>query len=217
MVSNESHHGWIHLNIKITLKKTKSTLANSLQRPLEELGSSRVVEMVPVKGGIGSIWAPPEGKDYKWYISGIFPANWGMDYATDPTFYGNQKQPLIWGLKFWCCLAMMVGQSNPYPQLLPWQRAKDHEHKTPNPNWKSKPHRRYRWLGFANVWCLEKVPNIFSKMVGFSWWFTMVQSVKNNLKNKSKLIFTLEATLSAPPFPHRWHTLGTVGTCPIYV
>ncbi len=27
--------------------------------------------------------------DYKWYISGIFPANWGMDYATDPTFYGN--------------------------------------------------------------------------------------------------------------------------------
>ena len=29
---------------------------------------------------------PQEGKDYKWYISGIFPANWGMDYATDPTF-----------------------------------------------------------------------------------------------------------------------------------
>ena len=25
---------------------------------------------------------PPEGKDYKWYISGIFPANWVMDYAT---------------------------------------------------------------------------------------------------------------------------------------
>ena len=24
----------------------------------------------------------------------FFPANWGMDYATDPTFYGNQKQPL---------------------------------------------------------------------------------------------------------------------------
>ena len=33
-----------------------------------------------------SIFHPPEGKDYKWYISGIFPANWGMDYATDPTF-----------------------------------------------------------------------------------------------------------------------------------
>ena len=29
----------------------KSTLANSLPRPLEELGSSRVVEMVPLEGG----------------------------------------------------------------------------------------------------------------------------------------------------------------------
>ncbi len=35
---------------------------------------------VPIKGGIGSIFHPPRfGKDYKWYISGIFPANWGMD------------------------------------------------------------------------------------------------------------------------------------------
>ena len=40
----------------------------------------------PSKGGIGSIFHPPEGKDYRWYISGIFPANWGMDYAIDPTF-----------------------------------------------------------------------------------------------------------------------------------
>ena len=23
---------------------------------------------------------PPEGKDYKWYISGIFPANWGINF-----------------------------------------------------------------------------------------------------------------------------------------
>ena len=22
---------------------------------------------------------PNEGKDYKWYISGIFPANWGVE------------------------------------------------------------------------------------------------------------------------------------------
>ena len=43
--------------------------------------------LVPVKGGIGS-------EDYKRNISGKKPANWGMDYATDPTFYGNQKQPL---------------------------------------------------------------------------------------------------------------------------
>ena len=27
--------------------------------------------LVPQKGGIGSIWGPPEGKDCKWYISGI--------------------------------------------------------------------------------------------------------------------------------------------------
>ena len=40
--------------------------------------------LVPIKGGLGSIWGPPEGKDYKWYISGIFPANWGMDYAREP-------------------------------------------------------------------------------------------------------------------------------------
>ena len=45
-----------------------------------------VVEMVPLKGGIGSIFDPQnEGKDYNWYISSIFPANWGMDYATKPT------------------------------------------------------------------------------------------------------------------------------------
>ena len=47
--------------------------------------------MVPLKGGIGSIFNHPEGKDYKWYISGIFPANWGMDYATDPTFLGEPE------------------------------------------------------------------------------------------------------------------------------
>ena len=28
--------------------------------------------LVPLKGGIGSIFHPPEGKDYKWYISGIY-------------------------------------------------------------------------------------------------------------------------------------------------
>ena len=44
--------------------------------------------LVPLKGGIGSIVHPPEGNIlYKWYISGIlYTANWGMDYATDPTF-----------------------------------------------------------------------------------------------------------------------------------
>ena len=33
--------------------------------------------LVPLKGGIGSIWDPPEGKDYKWYILPI-----GGLYAT---------------------------------------------------------------------------------------------------------------------------------------
>ena len=28
--------------------------------------------LVPLKGGIGSIFHPPEGKDYKWYISGMY-------------------------------------------------------------------------------------------------------------------------------------------------
>ena len=28
--------------------------------------------LVPLKGGIGSTFDPPEGKDYKWYISGIY-------------------------------------------------------------------------------------------------------------------------------------------------
>ena len=45
------------------------------------LTTSMVVEMVPLKGGIGSIFDPPEGKDYKWYILPI-----GGLYATDPTF-----------------------------------------------------------------------------------------------------------------------------------
>ena len=41
-----------------------------------------------------SFYPQIEGKDYKWYISGIY-CQFGGLYATDPTFYGNQKQPLI--------------------------------------------------------------------------------------------------------------------------
>ena len=33
---------------------------------------SMVGQLVPLKGGIGGIFHPPEGKDYKWYISGIY-------------------------------------------------------------------------------------------------------------------------------------------------
>ena len=34
--------------------------------------SNQWLFLVPLKGGIGSIFHPPEGKDYKWYISGIY-------------------------------------------------------------------------------------------------------------------------------------------------
>ena len=46
----------------------------------------------PLKGGIGSIFDPPKGKDYKWYTSGIY-CQLG-DYMPPSTFYRNQKQPL---------------------------------------------------------------------------------------------------------------------------
>ena len=36
--------------------------------------------LVPIRGGIGSIFHTPEGKDYKWYISGICSCQLGMDY-----------------------------------------------------------------------------------------------------------------------------------------
>ena len=42
------------------------------QYPLEMSGMSQWLFLVPLKGGIGSIFHPPEGKDYKWYISGIY-------------------------------------------------------------------------------------------------------------------------------------------------
>ena len=43
-----------------------------------------VGNLVPLKGSRDYITPQKAriGKDYKWYISGIFPANWGMDYAT---------------------------------------------------------------------------------------------------------------------------------------
>ena len=52
--------------------------------------SSMVGKLVPLKGGIGSIFHPPEGKDYKWYISGIFPANWGI-ICYLPPFRGTRN------------------------------------------------------------------------------------------------------------------------------
>ena len=61
-----------------------------------------VVEVVPLKGGrsVGSIVHPPIGRyeKYHLYTTYILPSGGlYMLYATDPTCYGNQKQPLI------CC------------------------------------------------------------------------------------------------------------------
>ena len=66
----------------------ESSRVNGSQRfPYSQKHESMVGNLVPLKGGLGSIFHPPRfGKDYKWYISGIFPANWGIKNATDPTF-----------------------------------------------------------------------------------------------------------------------------------
>ena len=54
----------------------KGGLVRAYDKPIH--GSCAIYFPGGIKGGIGSIFDPPEGKDYKWYISGIFPANWGI-------------------------------------------------------------------------------------------------------------------------------------------
>ena len=49
--------------------------------------------LVPVKGGIGGIVHPPIGRKNTTYIPLIVLAEPGGLYATDPTFYWNQKHP----------------------------------------------------------------------------------------------------------------------------
>ncbi len=55
--------------------------SNSNSKMQERNTTTQWLFLVPLKGGIGSIFHPPGSAIYKWYISGIFPANWGMDYA----------------------------------------------------------------------------------------------------------------------------------------
>ena len=43
-----------------------------------------------LKRVVGIISGPLEGKDYKWYISGIFPANWGI-ICYLPPFRGTRN------------------------------------------------------------------------------------------------------------------------------
>ena len=59
---------------------------------------------------VGSVACnPPEGKDYKWYISGIY-CQLG-DYMPPTTFYGKQKQPLIY-------LSNTLPETNGLPQKI---------------------------------------------------------------------------------------------------
>ena len=53
---------------------------------------SMVVEMVPLKGGRDyiTIYNPPEGKDYKWYISGIY-CQLGDGLCHLPPFRGTRN------------------------------------------------------------------------------------------------------------------------------
>ena len=53
-------------------------------------GLDQCLFLVPLKGGIGSIFHHPEGQDYKWYISGIFPAIWGI-ICHLPPFRGTRN------------------------------------------------------------------------------------------------------------------------------
>ena len=57
------------------------------------LVDSMVVEMVPLKGGIGSIVHPPIGSIYHLYTTYILPSFGG--YIIPTTLYRNLKNPLI--------------------------------------------------------------------------------------------------------------------------
>ena len=52
-----------------------------------------VVEMVPLKGGIGSIFHPPEGKDYKWYIPVVYIYILPIGGWTMPPTYHLLREP----------------------------------------------------------------------------------------------------------------------------
>ena len=57
--------------------------------------------------------------------------------------------------------------------------------------WGAKPHFKGTWTYTLYnldliVWCLERVPKIFSQICGEYWWFTMVESKKNHQLKKSK-------------------------------
>ena len=65
---------------------------NKYLYPGSQADYSMVVFGSRSKGGIGSIFHPPKGKDYKWYISGIY-CQLG-DYMLPTTLYKNLKNLL---------------------------------------------------------------------------------------------------------------------------
>ena len=79
---------------------------------------------------MGSVaYNPPEGKNYKWYISGIFPANWGVDYVPPIYWYhllGEPvQQPLMRGFNKLSFLLHLVAIprdpiSSPYLRMVSW-------------------------------------------------------------------------------------------------
>ncbi len=84
---------------------------------------SMVVEMVPVKGGIGGIVHPPIGRKNTTYIPLIYCLLGG--YMLPTTFYGNQKQPLtychpcgVWNNTIWERLKMQRLQDMEHPKLI---------------------------------------------------------------------------------------------------
>ena len=66
------------MNLNVCELSTFESLSCKPPTKQKCINKSMVGMLVPLKGGLGSIFHPPEGKDYKWYISGIFPANWGI-------------------------------------------------------------------------------------------------------------------------------------------
>ena len=62
----KSRHGWRDVLVRGILEAQTRWWFHVI------LTSDQWLFLVPVKGGLGSIWGHPEGKEYKWYISSIY-------------------------------------------------------------------------------------------------------------------------------------------------
>ena len=56
-----------------------------------------------VKGGRDYMGPPNEGKDYKWYISGIYVANWVIIYYLPPFTFEPEKSIEYLGKTYVSC------------------------------------------------------------------------------------------------------------------